>query len=120
MTPTVCLSGAVLALTALLVWVTARHARTIERLCAEQAVERRALLEHLKAQREEAAVERRQLADRIQHPERVQVQPRPDYVPPEPPRDLAEMAHIGGIVAEFVHVGHPPGTLPGEGPPEEA
>jgi hypothetical protein len=119
MTLTICLAAAVLALTALLAWTIWRHAKLIESLCCEQAAERHALLEHLKEQREEAREERRQLADRIQHPERVQVQPRADYVPPELPKDMAELAYVGGIVPEFVNVGHAPGTLPGEGPPEE-
>lgn len=51
------------------------------------------------------------MADRIQHPERVQVTPDSEYEPPEPPRDGAEMAHVGLVVPEFVSVGT---TLPEE------
>lgn len=74
---------------------TAEHRRMIERLLAAQARERQAALE-----------ERRSLADRIQHPERIQVQP---VEGPEPyvPRDSAELAYVGQLVPEFVQVGSP-------------
>lgn len=48
------------------------------------------------------------MADRIQHPERVQVTPDSGYEPPEPPRDSAEMAQVGLVVPEFVSVGTEP------------
>lgn len=53
---------------------------------------------------QEAQLERAQLLDRIQHPEVRQVQagPQVDY---EPPRDTAELAHVGMEVPEFVQVG---------------
>jgi hypothetical protein len=83
-------------------------------LLEEARDERHAFLELLanqsRAARDEratAAEERRALADRIQHPDRVQVLPNPDYVPPEPPLDALEMAMVGQIVPEFVHVGTP-------------
>ncbi len=44
------------------------------------------------------------LADRIQHPEIRQVEPGP-MIEHEPPKDEAELAHIGQIVPEFVRVG---------------
>ncbi len=44
------------------------------------------------------------LADRIQHPEIRQVEPGP-MIEHEPPKDEAELAHIGQIVPEFVNVG---------------
>jgi len=56
-----------------------------------------------------AADERASLLDRIQHPERVQVQGTPDgYEPPEPPPDAAELAYIGQEVPDFVSVGTAP------------
>ncbi len=56
-----------------------------------------------------ALEERASLLDRIQHPERVQVQGTPDgYEPPEPPPDAAELAYIGQEVPDFVSVGTAP------------
>ncbi len=51
-----------------------------------------------------AATERRSLLDRIQHPERRQVEPVVRE-PVEPPRDAAEMSLIGQIVPDGVQVG---------------
>jgi hypothetical protein len=48
--------------------------------------------------------ERAKLLDRIQHPERVQVEPG-DWETPDPPKDAAELAAVGTIVPEFVQVG---------------
>jgi hypothetical protein len=96
---------------------TFEYDRAIRRLQEEQAAERRLFLEHIAAQRKEIADERRSLMDRIQHPDRIQVIPSADYRPPKPPRDEAELAHVGQMVPEFVQVGTP-GTGPGEGPPE--
>ncbi len=48
--------------------------------------------------------ERASLLDRIQHPEVRQVQPG-EIVEHEPPKDEAELAHVGQIVPEFVRVG---------------
>ncbi len=44
------------------------------------------------------------MADRIQHPEVRQIEPGLQ-VEHEPPKDEAELAHIGQIVPEFVRVG---------------
>jgi hypothetical protein len=110
-----------LLLGVLLLRATVEHERAIRQLLADHAQfirdERRAFLEQLTAQRQEAIEERRSLADRIQHPDRIQVVPSPDYRPPEPPKDEAEMAYIGQMVPDGIHVGSPPGTLPGETPP---
>jgi hypothetical protein len=48
--------------------------------------------------------ERRSLSDRIQHPERAQIEPGP-VEPIEPPIDAAELAYVGQEVPEFVSVG---------------
>jgi hypothetical protein len=48
--------------------------------------------------------ERASLLDRIQHPEVRQVQPV-EVEPWEPPKDLAELAHLGQIVPDGVTVG---------------
>ena len=53
---------------------------------------------------DQAAIERRALADRIQHPERMQVDPG-ERVEHEPPTDTAELAYVGREVPEFVNVG---------------
>lgn len=100
-----------------LVCVTFENSRTTRRLLDQQAAERQLFLDQLRAQRAEAIAERRSLADRIQHPDRIQVVPSPDYRPPQPPKDEAELAFVGQMVPEFVSVGTP-GTGPGEGPPE--
>lgn len=52
-----------------------------------------------------AELERRHLLDRIQHPQVRQVDPQ-DFPPLEPPRDAGELAQVGQIVPEFVHVGN--------------
>ena len=46
----------------------------------------------------------RSLLDRIQHPERTQVEAGP-IVEYDPPKDTAELAHVGEIVPEFISVG---------------
>jgi len=106
----------------LLLRATVEHERAVRQLLSDHAQfirdERQAFLQQLASQRQEAIEERRALADRIQHPDRIQVVPSPDYRPPEPPKDEGEMAWVGQMVPEFVHVGSPPGTLPGETPPE--
>lgn len=51
-----------------------------------------------------SAQERASLLDRIQHPEVRQVQPV-EVEPWEPPRDLAELAHLGQVVPQGVSVG---------------
>jgi hypothetical protein len=48
--------------------------------------------------------ERKSLLDRIQFPERVQVEAGP-YEPVEPPIDAAELAYVGQEVPEFLSVG---------------
>jgi hypothetical protein len=55
----------------------------------------------------EAAAERQTLLDRIQHPERPRV-PVVEREPIEPPKDSAELAYVGGIVPEGIHVGTEP------------
>jgi len=60
--------------------------------------------EALTKEREEWAKERKELLDRIQFPERKPVEPGP-MVEHEPPKDEAELAHIGQIVPDFVQVG---------------
>ena len=50
------------------------------------------------------ARERKSLLDRIQHPERVQVEASPPVIH-EPPQDLAELAMVGREVPEFIKVG---------------
>lgn len=57
------------------------------------------------ADRAELLAQINRLADRIQHPERIQVVPAPDYRPPEPPTDAAELAFVGQEVPEFVQIG---------------
>lgn len=52
----------------------------------------------------ETTRERAKLLDRIQHPERVQVEPG-DWETHDPPKDAAELAAVGTIVPEFVQVG---------------
>lgn len=80
------LTLALVGLVLLLVLMRERDARRLDRFLADTARERRSLL------------------DRIQHPERVQVQPVASE-PSEAPRDSAELAHVGGIVPEFVDIG---------------
>jgi hypothetical protein len=53
-----------------------------------------------------AQAERSSLLDRIQHPEIRQVEPA-RYTPPPLPQDTIELAQIGGIVPDGVHVGDP-------------
>ena len=62
------------------------------------------LLEDFKLEREAWAQERQSLLDRIQFPETRQVTPGP-VIEHEPPKDEAELAHIGQIVPDFVQVG---------------
>ena len=61
-------------------------------------------LNQIAAERAEWARERASLLDRVQHPEIRQIEPVA-HAPVDPPRDPAELAHIGQIVPEFVHVG---------------
>jgi hypothetical protein len=58
----------------------------------------------LDRQNKDAARERQKLLDRIQHPERVLVEPG-DREIHDPPKDAAELAAVGTIVPEFVEVG---------------
>ncbi len=60
--------------------------------------------EALTKERAEWAKERKELLDRIQHPEIHQVEPG-EQIEHDPPKDEAELAHIGQIVPEFVNVG---------------
>ena len=62
------------------------------------------LLEDFKLEREQWAKERSSLLDRIQFPQTKQVEPG-EYIEHEPPKDEAELAHIGQIVPDFVQVG---------------
>jgi hypothetical protein len=62
------------------------------------------LLEDFKLEREVWAEERAKLLDRIQFPETRQVAPS-EPVFHEPPKDEAELAHIGQVVPDFVQVG---------------
>lgn len=48
--------------------------------------------------------ERKSLLDRIQHPERLQIDALP-HEPVQPPRDAAELAYVGHEVPSFVDVG---------------
>lgn len=86
-------------LTAWLVWP---HASAEEK---KARAERMAFLELLAEQNRQAAEERRSLADRIQHPERVQVRPVSDYEPPvqDEQADLA-LAYVGQVVPEHVQI----------------
>lgn len=59
-------------------------------------------------ERDRHAKELQRFADRIQHPEVRQVDPGP-VVDVEPPKDAAEMAWVGEVVPEFVHVGEQKG-----------
>lgn len=63
-----------------------------------------ALVAAASAERATWAEERRELLNRIQHPERIPVTPGP-YVPSEPPRDPSELAQVGQLVPEFITVG---------------
>lgn len=107
------LAVVVLAQATLVAWLVRRAPAD----AARNAQERKTLLALLAEQARDAAEERRALADRIQHPERIQVPPAPDYQPFDPPPDQAEIAHVGQIVPEFVHVGTP--LPPDAKPPEE-
>ena len=62
------------------------------------------LLEDFKLEREAWAKERSSLLDRLQFPETRQVEPG-EQVVHEPPKDEAELAHIGQVVPDFVQVG---------------
>ena len=62
------------------------------------------LLEDFKLEREAWAKERASLLDRLQFPETRQVEPGP-MIEHEPPKDEAELAHIGQVVPDFVQVG---------------
>src|ERR1700758_2483655 len=102
------------ALLAVLVWTLREHDQRVAALVAEARRDREGFLDLLaginQVHHEECVAtrdERRALLDRIQHPERIQVQADPDYTPPEPPPDAAELAMVGRIVPEFVHVGTP-------------
>ena len=110
----VTLAVVVALLLVLLAWVQAGNERRVQAIIREARQERQAFLELLtqrnaaaERERTTAAEERRSLADRIQHPERVQVQPVADYVAPEDEPDAVELAQVGRIVPEFVHVGTP-------------
>lgn len=88
----------------LLIALRERDARQLQRTLAAAAIEREreaTLLERALIRAEE---ERRSLLDRIQHPERPQVQPV-EREPVEPPRDSAELAYIGQIVPDGIQVG---------------
>jgi hypothetical protein len=73
-------------------------------IIAETAKERKQMLEAFAREREAWATERASLLDRIQHPGTRQVQ-QAEPVLHETPKDLAEMAHVGQEVPEFVQVG---------------
>jgi hypothetical protein len=122
---TLALSGLVV----LLVVLRERDTRQLERILADLASEREKMLDKhrdqlqglLNGQAEEskqmweaferllseAAAERQTLLDRIQHPERPRV-PVVEREPIEPPKDSAELAYVGGIVPEGIHVGTEP------------
>ena len=81
--------AAVICLSVLVLAVLASWGRMAERW----ATEREMLLGQLN-----------KMADRIQHPEARQVEPG-EIVEHEPPKDTAELAHVGQIVPEFIQVG---------------
>jgi hypothetical protein len=58
----------------------------------------------LTKERAEWAKERKELLDRIQHPEIKPVEPG-EQMEYETPKDEAELAQVGQIVPEFVNVG---------------
>jgi len=62
----------------------------------------------------EAAMERRSLMDRIQHPTYHQPTEPIVYEPPTPPKDLAELGFVGTEVPEFYRVGTPPEEMNGD------
>lgn len=114
MTATISLAAIVVLLLAFLDHTLTMHRNQITDAITDARAERQAFLELLAQQNREATQERqalgeerRQLADRIQHPEQVIVQPAQHYTPPEPPVDAQEMAMVGQIVPEFIHVGTP-------------
>lgn len=74
--------------------------------------ERRAYLHAIMGQDAAARSERASLLDRIQHPERTQVE-RVDMVPMSPPKDFDELGQVGQLVPEFMHVGTPEGSYGG-------
>lgn len=84
-----------------------RDARQLHRILAASAVEREREAGLLERALTRAEAERASLLDRIQHPQRVQVQPAPDYEPVEPPHDHAELAYVGQIVPDGIQVGAP-------------
>lgn len=55
-------------------------------------------------EREAWEAERKSLLDRIQHPERVQIEPG-EVQHYDPPKDADELAQVGLEVPEFVQVG---------------
>jgi hypothetical protein len=62
----------------------------------------------------EAALERRSLMDRIQHPAYHQPTEPIVYDPPTPPKDLAELGFVGREVPDFYRVGTPPEEMNGD------
>jgi hypothetical protein len=81
-----------------------RDARQLQKILAGAAIEREREAVLLERALERAESERASLLDRIQHPERVQVQPV-EREAVEPPRDSAELAYIGQIVPDGIQVG---------------
>jgi hypothetical protein len=97
-----------LLLLILLFWVLQVQEISKRRVAFEHAQERVLWLEKITEQNHDQIEERRALADRIQHPERIQVAPV-EVEPWEPPKDLAELAMVGQIVPDGVQVGTPSG-----------
>jgi hypothetical protein len=101
----IALACALILVLLLFAWTLQVKEVAIRRMLADQREERTRWLRELGEMSKAQAEERRALADRIQHPERIQVQPNTEFVPFEPEEDLAEMAYVGQVVPEFVQVG---------------
>lgn len=82
------LTGIVVLLIASLAWQAERHRKHVDAILARMDITVSSLL------------------TRIQHPQIIQNPVvRDPWVAPDPPRDAAELAQIGQVVPEFVHVG---------------
>jgi hypothetical protein len=77
-----------------------QHRRQTEKLIEAHTIER-------EKTDERTTMERKSLADRIQHPEHIQVAATTEAPAPYTPADAAEMAWVGHVVPDFVHVGSP-------------
>lgn len=69
-----------------------------------RAKEREQWMTLVQKERSEHRAEIKELLNRIQHPERLPVEPAEQIIH-DPPKDLAELAHIGQEVPTGIYVG---------------